>query len=92
MHHIQLNDRLYEEAQRRAREAGFASVDEFVADRLEGEFSGEQEDFDGQFTPELMSHLDRLSDEMKAGNSVSTEQVDQHIGEIRKAWLKDHAS
>ena len=34
MHQIQLNDQLYEEAQRRATATGFSSVDDFVANIL----------------------------------------------------------
>ncbi len=62
MQKVQLNDQLYKEAERRAREAGFASVDEFVADRLESDFSEEQENFDHLFTPEVIAELDEISD------------------------------
>jgi hypothetical protein len=92
MHQVQLNERLYKEAERRAREAGFRSVDEFVADRLESDFSEEQEDFDDRFTPQVGARLDRISDQMKAGQSVSAQQVDQHPADIREAWRKNHAS
>jgi len=51
MYQVRLNDKLYKEAERRAREAGFGSVDEFVADRLESDFSDGQENFDHLFTP-----------------------------------------
>jgi hypothetical protein len=92
MHQVQLNDKLYKEAERRAREAGFGSVDEFVADRLESDFSAEQEDLDDRFTPEVVAQLDRISDDMKSGKSVSMEEVDKHLADVREAWLKDHAS
>jgi hypothetical protein len=92
MHHVQLNEKIYKEAERRAREAGFGSVDEFVAKQLESDFSDEQEDLDHLFTPEVIARLDRISDEMKAGKSVSAEEVDKHIANVREAWLKDHAS
>lgn len=32
MHHIHLSDQLYQQAQRRATESGFPSVDEYIAD------------------------------------------------------------
>jgi hypothetical protein len=92
MHQVQLNEKLYKEAERRAREGGFGSVDEFVAERLESDFSAEQEDFDDRFTPEVVAHLDRISDEMKTGQSVSPEEIDQHLADVRQAWLKNHAS
>ena len=92
MHQVQLTDQLYKEAERRAREAGFASVDEFIADRLESDFFDEQENFDERFTPEVLAHLDRISEDMKAGKKVSMEEVDKHLTDVREAWRKDHAS
>ena len=92
MHQVQLNEKLYKEAERRAREAGFSSVDEFVADQLESDFSTEQEDFDDRFAPEVIAQLDRISDDMKAGKTVSTEEIDKHLSDVREAWHKDHAS
>jgi hypothetical protein len=92
MHQVQLNDKFYKEAERRAREAGFGSVDEFVAERLESDFSDKQEDFDDRFTPEVVAQLDRISDDMKAAKSFSMEEVDKHLADVREAWLKDHAS
>jgi hypothetical protein len=92
MHQVQLSEKLYKEAERRALRAGFGSVDDFVADRLENDFSEDEENFDDRFTPELVTHLDRISTAMKAGKSVSMEEVDTHIADVRATWLKDHAS
>jgi hypothetical protein len=92
MQQVQLNDELYKKAEQRARAAGFGSVDDFVAERLESEFSEDQEDFDDRITPEFVAHLDRISNEMKAGKSVSMDEVDQHLADVRDTWLKDHAS
>jgi hypothetical protein len=71
MHQVQLNERLCKEAERRAAEAGFSTVDEYVADRLESDFSDAREDFDDRFTPQVVARLDQISDQMKAGQSVS---------------------
>jgi hypothetical protein len=92
MHQVRLNDKLYKEAQRRAREAGFDSVDEFVADRLENDFSEEQENFDHLFTPEVIAHLDKISERIKAGGKTYTmEEVDEHFEMKRQEWLRNHA-
>lgn len=92
MHQVQLNDKLYKEAQRRAREAGFGSVDEFVADRLESDFSEEQENFDHLFTPEVIADLDRISAQVKAGGKTFTmQEVDEHLEKKRQEWLRNHA-
>jgi Arc/MetJ-type ribon-helix-helix transcriptional regulator len=89
MHEIRLNDQLYREVERRARAGGYASVDDFVAEQLESGFS---DDLDQQFTPQVIARLDRISSDMKAGKSVSMEEVDKHLADTRNAWLKDHAS
>lgn len=91
MNEVRLDERLYKEAQRRAEAAGFASVDEFVAERLESDFSDAQEDFDDRFTPPVIAHLDRISAEMLQGKSVSQGELDQHLADVRKTWLNDHA-
>jgi hypothetical protein len=88
MQQIQLSDQLYQEAQRRAAEAGFASVDEYVADRLHFDFAEDQDNFDDRFTPEIIAHLDRISEEMKAGKSVSIEEAEEHLAKVRDEWLK----
>jgi hypothetical protein len=92
MHQVQLTDEVFEEAQRRARKAGFASVDEFVADRLATDFSDDPDDFDDRFTPGLLAQLDRISQDMNSGKSVSTDELEQHLADVRAAWLKDHAN
>jgi hypothetical protein len=92
MRQVQLNDKLYKEAQRRAREAGFGSVDEFVADRLESDFSDEQENFDHLFTPDVIADLDKISDQIKSGGKTYTmEEVDEHFEKKRQEWLRNRA-
>jgi hypothetical protein len=92
MQKVQLTDQLYKEAERRAREAGFASVDEFVADQLQGNFSEDPEDLDARFTPEVIARLDRVSADMQSGKKASKEEVDSQLANAREAWRKDHAS
>jgi hypothetical protein len=92
MHQVQLNDKLYKEAERRAREAGFGSVDEFVAERLEIDFSEQQENFDHLFTPEVIADLDKISAQVKAGGKTYTlQEVDEHFEKKRQQWLGNHA-
>jgi hypothetical protein len=63
MHKIQLNDQLYQEAQRRAAEAGFDSVDEYVADILQQDIEETEnlDDFFTFFTPARLAHIDRAA-------------------------------
>lgn len=66
MPQIRLDDNLYRMAQRRALEAGFGSVDEYVADRLRHDFE-ETESLDRFFTPERLARIDRAIAQIDAG-------------------------
>jgi len=90
---VQLADELYKRAQLKASEAGYASVDEYIAEAVALHLTddAEQEDLDHRFTPEVIAGLEQISAEMHAGKTVSMEEVDKHLAEVRQAWLKDHA-
>jgi len=92
MNEIRLSEQLYKEAERRAQAAGYATVDDFVSEQLQSDFSAEHEDFDGHFTPDVIACLDQISDDMTAGRSLSMEEVEKHLNTVRAAWLTDHAS
>jgi hypothetical protein len=92
MQHVQLSDRLYKDAQRRAAEAGFSSVDAFIAEVVSHNLHDESEDLDHLFTPERIARLDRISAEIKAGGKTYTmEEVREHFEKKRKTWLENHA-
>jgi hypothetical protein len=96
MHQVQLNDQLYKEAQRRATEAGFSTVDEYVADVVSHDLvednGDETPDLDHLFTPEVIAQLDQISAEIKAGGKTYTmEEVREHFEKKRKKWLQNHA-
>jgi hypothetical protein len=85
MQQIQLNDQLYQEAQRRAAEAGFGSVDEYVADVLQHDLQEQTENFDHLFTPERLAHIDRAAAQIDAGQGIPSEQVREHFRQKRDA-------
>jgi len=85
MHHIQLNDQLYQEAQRRAEEAGFPSVDDYVADVLQHDLHEEAEKLDHLFTPERLAHIARAAAQIDAGLGIPSEQVREHFRQKREA-------
>jgi hypothetical protein len=58
MHQINLNDALFEDVQRRATAAGFANVDDYVADLLVQGGNGETPNLDQFFTPERMAAVE----------------------------------
>lgn len=90
MHQIQLNDQLYQEALRRATEAGFPSVDDYVADVLQHDLHAETESFDHLFTPERIDHIDRAAAEIDAGQGLTPDQVDAELANRRDEWLRQN--
>ena len=87
---VQLDDRLFQKAQQRAAEAGFASVDEYVAeivsqDLVEG-LDAEQPDLQHLFTPERLAEIDAGFAEIQAGNSFTAEEVREHFKQKRAEW------
>lgn len=87
MHQVQLNDELYKEAERRATEAGFSTVDEYIADVVSHDLHEETENLDHLFTPEVIAHPDQISAEIKAGGKTYTmDEVQEHFEKKRKEW------
>jgi hypothetical protein len=92
MHQVQLDDQLYKEAERQARQAGFSTVDEYVADLLGHNHHVEADSLDDLFTGEVIADLDRISAQIKAGGKTYTlDEVDDHFDKKRKEWLQNHA-
>lgn len=88
MHQLQLQitDRLYDQAKRRAVEAGFGSVEEYASDVLASERSDEMEAF---FTPDRVAHLDRVAAGLDAGaKPLSVDEVRDGLAKNRAGWLQ----
>jgi len=91
--HLQLTDLLYAEAQRRAFESGFASLDEYIVDIVSGELGQETENLDHRFTPKVVSHLKQIQEEISAGATTYTEsEIDEHFKERARAWRESRAN
>jgi hypothetical protein len=92
MRQVQLNERLYKEAERRAAEAGFSTVDEYVADVVSHDLvedtGGETPNLDHLFTPERLAHIDKAEAEIRAGNYFTAEQVREHFKKKRAEWIQ----
>ena len=84
MRYIQLNGQLYQEAQRRAAECGFASVDDYVTSMLQADVE-ETENLDHLFTPERLAHIDRASAQIDAGQGITAAEVREHFRPKRDA-------
>lgn len=85
MRQIQLNDQIYEQAERRASEAGFTSVDEYVADVVQQNLVEETENFDHLFTPQRLAEIEQAAADVDAGNYYTAEQVREHFRKKRDA-------
>ena len=90
MHQVQLSDKLYKEAERRASEAGFSTVDEYIADVVSHDLLEETENLDHLFTPERLAHIDKAEAEIKAGNFYTAEQADAELVKRRAEWLREN--
>jgi len=88
MQQVQLNDHLYKKVQRRAAEAGFSTVDEYIADVLSHDLHEGTENLDPLFTPERLAHIDKAEAEIKAGNFYTTDQADAELAKRRAEWLR----
>jgi hypothetical protein len=87
MHQVNLDDHLYQQAQRWATEAGFNTVDEYVADVISNDLELSIENQDHLFTPEVISELDRISASIQAGGKTySSDEVREHFRKRSEAW------
>ena len=95
--HLQLTEQVYRQANQRAVEAGFAGLDEFLADAVSelvsAETGDEPEVIKSLFTPEVLSDLDRIRGAVQAGGKTySPEEVDEHFRRKSQAWREAHGS
>lgn len=91
MQQIQLSDQIYQQAQQRAAEAGFQTVDEYVAEIVESDVLTAAADFDHLFTPEVVDQLDQLYTQVQNGaKTYSPQEVDDHFERKSQAWREAH--
>jgi hypothetical protein len=88
MPQVRLNDQLFKDAERRASEAGFSAVDNYVADLLNRELTDAAETFDRLFTPERLAKIDAAAAQIDSGQFFTAEQADQELSKRRAEWLQ----
>lgn len=92
MQQIQVADDLYTDAQRRAADAGFANVDEYITEVVRRHLRDESGGFDSLFTADRLAHLDQIASEIEAGGKTYTvEELNEHFEQKRKSWLDKDA-
>jgi hypothetical protein len=82
MHEVQLEltDEVYDQAKRRAVEAGFKTVGEYIADVLYDDLVEDTENLDHLFTPGRIAHIDSVIAKVKAGGKTHTAaEVREHF-------------
>jgi hypothetical protein len=92
MHQIQLADQLYKKAEQRASEAGFSSVDEYIADMVSHDLleeqAGDTPNLDHLFTPERLARIDAAAAEIEAGNFYTLEEANIELAKRKAEWLR----
>jgi hypothetical protein len=85
MHQVQLEltDQLYDQAKRRAIEAGFKSVEEYAADVLADDLAVDTENFDHLFTPERLALIDKAEAQIEAGQCMTAKDADVELARRR---------
>ena len=89
--HLQLTDQVYRQANQRAVQAGFAGLNEYLADAVSElvseEVGDETEIINHLFTPEVISDLDRIRAAVQVGGKTySPEEVDEFFRQKSQAW------
>jgi len=87
MPQIELDDQVFRVAQRRAADAGYPSVDAYIADVVVHDNNTEADNLDHFFTPERLAHIDKAEADIKAGRFFTPEQADQELAKRRAEWL-----
>jgi hypothetical protein len=92
MHQFDLADQLYDEAQSRAAEAGYATVDEYIVDVVKRDSVEtalcEAPNRDHLFTPERLEQIDEAEAEIRAGNCYTAAQAKAELAKRRAEWIR----
>jgi hypothetical protein len=93
MAQVQLNDRIFVAAQRRAADGGYSSVDEYIADivvhDLGDESGGATPNLDRFFTPDRLARIDKAEADVRAGKGFTDEQAETELARRRAEWLQE---
>lgn len=91
--HLLLTDRLYDRVQRRAAEAGFSKLAEYIEDLVVDNAALETEDLDHRFSPQVVGNFDQIQEEILAGaKSFSERKLDEYLHEKSQLWRDSHTN
>ena len=93
---IEIDDNVFEAAQRRASNEGYSSVNQYIADILVHDLvedgGGEGRNLDHLFTPARLAEIDHAAADVESGNYFTAEQVREHFKQRRAAWAQKNAA
>lgn len=90
---LQLDDQLYVQLQRRAHDAGFTKLDEYIVGLVSEDITCEQERLDHSFSPAVIAHLDKLREGIQSGAPTYSESnVETYLTAKAQAWRASHPS
>jgi hypothetical protein len=96
MPQIQIDEKIFKAAERRAAEDGYSSVDEYIADMLVHDLAedsiGGTPNLDHLFTPERLAEIDQAAADVEAGNYFTAEQAREHFRQKREAWIQKNGA
>ena len=92
MAQIELNERIFLVAKQRAASAGFATVDEYIADFVVHDSDQNSDDLDHLFTPERLAIIDKTRANIAAGSFHTSEQANAELAKHREEWLRKNHS
>jgi hypothetical protein len=82
---VQLNYQVFKVVQQRASDAGYTSVDAYVADFL---VATDDQNIDYLFTPQRLAHIDQADADIDSGKGFTTEQAEKELALRREKWIQ----
>ena len=95
MPQVQIDDQLFQAAQRRAADGGYSSVEAYITDVVVQDLTNADEetpDLDHRFTPQVIAELKQISAKAQAGGATYTsEEIREHFRRKSQAWGEHHS-
>ena len=92
---VQIDDQVFQAAQRRAADGGYSSVEAYITDVVVHDLASADEEtpnLDHLFTPQVIAELEQISARAQAGGTTYTsEEVREHFRRKSQAWVEDHS-
>lgn len=88
---IGLEDRVFEEAERKAKGSGYESVDSFIVEIVLTSINGDQGDYGHLFTPERLAIIEAARAQVASGEFATIDEAAASVAETKRQWLQNRA-